>query len=110
MALTENDRYILEHRVRPLITPELLAEQREFPFGPQSSAMIEVLDFLRRSPDPDLPRYIVLETAGGFVIAERASRPGIAPTPIEPPTVLADRGAAEHAIFLLRLKDYGVGL
>ena len=109
MALTENDRYILEHRVRPLITPELLAEQAEFPFGPQSTAMVEVLDFLRRSPDPDLPRYIVLETAEGFVIAERPGRPGIAPAPLDPPAVLPDRGAAEHAIFRLRLRDYGIG-
>jgi len=108
MALSENDRYILEHRVKPLVTEDLLAEQRERPFGPQSPTLIEVLDFLRRSPDPALPRYIVLETADGFVIAERADHPGTAPTPIVPLLVLPSRGAAEHAIFLLRLKDYGV--
>jgi hypothetical protein len=108
VALSENDRYILEHRVRPLVTEELLAEQRERPFGPQSPAMVDVLDFLRRSPDPELPRYIVLETGAGFVIAERSSRPGVAPTPLVPPRVLPTRGAAEHAIFRLRLQDYGV--
>jgi hypothetical protein len=108
MALSANDRYILEHRVKPLVTDALLAEQREDPFGRQSTALIEVLDFLRRSPDPELPRYIVLDMAAGFVVATRSDSRGVAPTPIEPSRVLPDRGAAEHAIFLLRLKDYGV--
>jgi len=108
MALSENDRYILEHRVKPFVTADLVAEQRERPFGRQSVAMIEVLDFLRRSPDPDLPRYIVLDTAAGFEIAERSARPGAAPVPITPALVLPTREAAEHAIFRLRLKDYGI--
>jgi hypothetical protein len=94
--------------VKPLVTDDLIAEQRERPFGPQSTAMVEVLDFLRRSPDPDLPRYIVLETPAGFAIAHRPATPGAAPTPLAPPSVLPTRGAAEHAIFQLRLRDYGV--
>jgi hypothetical protein len=108
MALSENDQYILDNRVKLLVTDALLAEQREDPLGRQSTAMVEVLDFLRRSPDPDLPRYIVLDTGEGFVIAARSSTPGTAPTPIEPAAVLPTRAAAENAIFELRLKDYGV--
>lgn len=107
MALSENDRYILEHRVKPLVTDEVIAEQRADPFGRQSPALAEILDFLRRSPDPDLPRYIVLETTDGFVVAIRSDVPGHPPTPLDPPVVLPDRGSAEHTIFRHRLRDYG---
>ncbi|MGA1837422.1 hypothetical protein VD659_10865 [Herbiconiux sp. 11R-BC] len=108
MVLSENDRYILDHRVRPLVTPELIAEQRDRPFGPQSTAMKEVLDFLRRSPDPELPRYIVLDLDGDFELAVRSDRPGGPPVPLSPRVTYPDRGAAEHAVFLLRLTDHGV--
>jgi hypothetical protein len=108
MALSDNDRHILERRLKPLVTADLIAEQLADPFGPQSPALTEVMDFLRRSPDPELPRYIVLDTAAGFVIAERSATPGHPPTPLHPPMVLPDRAAAEHAIFRLRLRDYGV--
>lgn len=90
------------------MTDELIAEQRERPFGPQSPAMIEVLDFLRRSPDPELPRYIVLDTDDGFVLAIRSPAPGGVPIPLPGSERLATRGDAEHAIFLKRLTDYGV--
>lgn len=108
MALSVNDRYILDDRVRPLVTAELIAEQRESPFGPQSPALAEVMDFIRRSPDPDLPRYIVLDTPAGFVIAARSPMPGQPPVPLDPSVVLPSRADAEHAIFRLRLADYGV--
>ncbi|MFI5953278.1 hypothetical protein [Cryptosporangium sp. NPDC051539] len=108
MTLSENDRYILEHRVAPLITADVIAEQRADPFGRQSPDLTEVLDFLRRSPDPDLPRYIVLDTADGYEVAVRADTPGDPPVSLAPREVLPDRGAAEHAIFLHRLRDYGV--
>jgi len=108
MALSEHDRYLLEHRVRHLVTEPLLAEQRRNPLGRPSPALIEVLDFLRRSPDPELPRYLVLTTLDGFVIAERPAAPGLPPTPIAPRRVLPTRADAEHAIFRLRLRDYGM--
>lgn len=108
MALSENDRYILETRVMKLVTPELIAEQREYPFGPQSVDMIEVLDFFRRSPDPTLPRYILVDTEDGFVVAARSSVPGEVPVPVEGIAPFATRGEGEHQIFLLRLTDYGV--
>ncbi|UFS58654.1 hypothetical protein [Subtercola endophyticus] len=105
--LSENDKYILENRVKPLVTDELLEEQRQRPFGPQSPDMVEVLDFLRRSPDSELPRYIVLETADGFLLGTRVDEPGGSPVLLYPATVYATRGEAEHAVFRLRLKDYG---
>jgi hypothetical protein len=108
VVLSVNDRHILENRVKPLVTDALIAEQAADPFGPQSPALTEVLDFLRRGPDLDLPRYIVLDLAAGFVLAARADGPGEPPVPLEPPLVRPTRAAAEHAIFLLRLRDYGV--
>ena len=55
MALSLHDAEILARRVRGLVDAELVAEHRERPFGPHSPALIEVLDFLRRNPDPELP-------------------------------------------------------
>jgi hypothetical protein len=107
MALSVLDHDILERRVRGLVTAELVAEHRAYPFGPHSPALIEVLDFLRRNPDPERPRYLVLDTEDGFAIAHRGRPPGAPPTPAgddRHPT----REAAEHAVFLRRLHDYGI--
>ena len=108
VALSVNDQCILDGRVRPLVTAELIAEQRESPFGPQSPGLTEVMDFVRRSPDPDLPRYIVLDTPAGFVIAARSPTAGQPPVPLDPPVVLPSRAGAEHTIFRFRLTDYGL--
>jgi hypothetical protein len=107
MGLTAHDREILHRRVRGLVDDALVAEHRADPFGPHSPALTEVLDFLRRGPDPDLPRYLVVDTGHGFALADRADRAG------EPPVRLDDalfgtRAHAEHAVFLRRLNDYGI--
>ncbi len=76
------------------------------PFGPHSPALIEVLDFLRRNPDPERPRYLVLDTGAGFAIGERAAERGAAPRRTGE-ELLESRAEAEHAVFLRRLADYG---
>lgn len=107
MALSLHDGEILERRVRGLVDEALVAEHRERPFGPHSPALIEVLDFLRRNPDPQRPRYLVLDTGAGFVVGIRAERRGDPPV-LADDELLASRAAAEHAVFLRRLADYGV--
>jgi hypothetical protein len=107
MTLSFSDRAILERRVRGLVTPALVAEHREHPFGPHSPELVEVVDFLRRNPDPDLPRYLVLRTGERFCIAARAALPG-APAQRAEEADHPSRAEAEHAVFLRRLADYGM--
>ena len=106
MALSIHDVEILRRRVYGLVDDELLAEHRERPFGPHSPRLIEVLDFLRRNPDPDQPRYLVLDDGEGFEVGVRASEHGAPPSAVGDER-FASRGEAEHAVFLRRLADYG---
>jgi hypothetical protein len=106
MALSIHDQEILRRRVLALVDDDLLAEHREQPFGRHSPRLVEVLDFLRRNPDPECPRYLVLDDGEGFGIGVRSSERGAPPTPLDDER-FATRGEAEHAIFLRRLRDYG---
>ena len=106
MTLSIHDEEILRRRVHGLVDDELLAEHGERPFGPHSPRLIEVLDFLRRNPDPECPRYLVLDDGEGFEVGVRSSERGAPPTSLGGER-LATRAEAEHAVFLRRLVDYG---
>jgi hypothetical protein len=107
LTLSIHDREILCRRVFGLVDEELLAEHRERPFGPHSPRLIEVLDFLRRNPDPELPRYLVLDDGEGFQVGVRAAERGASPVPVDDDERFDTRAEAEHAVFLRRLADYG---
>jgi hypothetical protein len=106
LTLSIHDQEILRRRVYGLVDDELLAEHREHPFGPHSPRLIEVLDFLRRNPDPEQPRYLVLDDGKGFEVGVRSNERGAPPTSLDDER-FAMRGEAEHAVFLRRLADYG---
>jgi hypothetical protein len=105
-VLSLHDDEILRRRVRGLVDAELLAEHRERPFGPHSPALVEVLAFLRRNPDPELPRYLLLADGRGFGVGMRAAERGAPPMALGGER-LQTRAEAEHAVFLRRLADYG---
>lgn len=107
MTLSIHDEEILRRRVYDLVDDALLAEHRERPFGPHSPRLIEVLDFLRRNPDPDQPRYLVLDDGEGFEVGVRSAERGAPPMSIGDEERFATRAEAEHAVFLRRLADYG---
>ena len=100
------DRAIRD-RLAGMVTPGLVAEHRRSPFGPHSPALAEVMDFLRRNPAPDRPRYVVLREGDGFAIGVR---PAVRDAAVASagderfPT----RAGAEHGVFLRRLADYGL--
>lgn len=107
MALSASDQDILDRYVRALVTDDVIAENRANPYGPHSAALTEIHDFLRRNPDPDRPRYLVLVRDDGYVAAKRMLPKGTPPTVVDP-TVHATRADVEHALFLRRLADYGL--
>ncbi|MGE4428249.1 MAG: hypothetical protein AB7G37_17485 [Solirubrobacteraceae bacterium] len=107
MALSIHDREIRERRIRPLVTQALLDEHRERPFGPHSPALAEVLDFVRRNPDPERPRYLLLDLGGRWAVAARASAAGGDPIGLGG-AEHASRGRAEHDVLRRRLRDVGL--
>jgi hypothetical protein len=106
MSLNPSDVSILAHRVRPLVSAGLIAEHRADPLGEQghSPALTEVLHFLRRNPDPDRPRYLLLRT-GKPPYWQVTVRGDLLPLD---DVRYPNRAAAEHTVFLLRLNDYGL--
>jgi hypothetical protein len=107
MALSIQDSAILSRRVSRLVDGSLVAEHRASPFGPHSPKLIEVLDFLRRNPDAERPRYVVLDLGSEFAIGIRSAGRGEEPL-VDGADRYPTRGEAEHAVFLRRLRDYGL--
>jgi hypothetical protein len=106
MELSIQDQAIRE-RLSGMVTVELVAEHRARPFGPHSPPLGEVLDFVRRNPALDLPRYVVLQEGEVFGVGVRPAERGAA-VPRAGGEAFATRGEAEHAVFLRRLADYGL--
>jgi hypothetical protein len=104
----EVDRLIFTQQVRPTITAETIAEHRANPFGAGHSPALEILlRYLRRNPVPGKPRYVLLETTPyqEWVIA---LHPGGKAAPITATDArFTSQAAAQHAIFLARLRDLG---
>jgi hypothetical protein len=105
--LPVGERPILE-RVRRLVTPALVAEHREHPFGPHSPALVQVLQFLRRNVALDRPRYVTLRD-GEPPVWRLGAVTGRGDTfAVVDETPFPSREEAEHAVFLRRLADYGL--
>lgn len=105
--LSLQDAEILRVRIMPLVTTELIERARARPYPPYDLDIVEVLDFVRRNPDPDLPRYAIVRLEDRFAVAVRSATAGVAPTPVDERRH-ATRDAAEHAVLEHRLRDYGV--
>ncbi|GAB2888218.1 hypothetical protein [Streptomyces mayteni] len=105
--LSIQDAEIVRTPVRALVTAELVERARARPAPPYDPDIAEVLDFVRRQPDPDLPRYLIVRLADGFAVGVRAATPGRPPDLVDPRRH-PDRGAAEHAVLERRLRDHGL--
>lgn len=99
---------ILERQIRPLVTPEIIREHRERPIGHHSDELERVLLHLRAHHLTMKNKYILVCTVPHeeWRIAELTGRRN------EPPVLLDeafnDRDAAEHGVFLRRLRDSGL--
>jgi hypothetical protein len=100
----DENRYIWEHTVRPLLSAELIEEHRRNPIGRHSPALDMVLAFLRSDPLPTEPRLVViiLEPERTWAIGEHSRRKGV-PVYVRPET-FDSIDEIEHAIFLERLR------
>lgn len=109
MSLSAADRTILDRKLRPAFTAALVQEHKQNPFGPYSPDLESLLLFLRRNPDPDLLRYCVLKIGNParWGVGHKPVRPGAPIMPIGE-ACYESRGEAEHAVFLHRLRDYGL--
>ncbi len=103
------ERSILERRVRGLVTPALVAEHRERPFGPHSPALVELLHFLRRNVVRNRPRYVCLRDGEPPVWRIGSAAAGGRGFASVDETVYERRADVEHAVFLRRLADLGLG-
>jgi len=109
-VLEENTHYIWEHHIRPLITPSLIQEHAEDPLGRHTPALDMLLSFLRSDPMRGKPQYVIMCTvpATEWVIGEHPRRRGEIILSAVDSERYASVDAAEHAIFLRRLRDLGV--
>ncbi|MGW4729775.1 hypothetical protein ACWEQC_11480 [Streptomyces shenzhenensis] len=106
MALSVQDEVILA-RVKSLVTATLIDRAAAQPNPPYPPDVVEVMDFVRRNPDPEKPRYLIVTTEDGFAVGVRARERGGVPELLDE-VRHRTRDEAEHAVFLRRLRDYGV--
>lgn len=95
----------LRERVRRLVTPELVAEHEADPREP-SDALTRVLEYFRRAP---LAGKYVVVVAGWFSDYRVGVLSGGPGTPVEiGEESYPSAKAAYHAIFLRRLREFGI--
>ena len=105
------DRRIFEETIRPLITKEIIEEHRANPIGKHSEELGLVLRYFRRHHEDVAGKDVVVCTTPekqwhlGEYPAERGKRPTIFWN-----ECFDSIEAAEHALFLKRLRKYGVEL
>lgn len=102
------ESYILEHEIKPRITPEIIAEHSAKPLGKHSDDLERVLTYLRKRGLELAGKYILVCTVPHqeWRLATISGIPGVPPE-LQDDT-FPDRYAAEHAIFVRRLTDLGL--
>ncbi len=104
--------FFLERRraeLRPLITDELIEEHHNNPrglHGHHSNALQEVLNFLRMMPVAGEPFVFVAEPHRRYLVGTLSGR-GQDPA-IDPNRCFDNETEAVHAVFLDRLKHFGL--
>lgn len=105
----ETDMRILENRIKPLITRELIEEHRKNPIGEHSENLKKVLNYLRRHHEEIKGKYLVvcLEPHKKWCLGEHPGERGV-PYILFEDESFDSREEAEHGLFLKRLKKYGL--
>jgi branched-chain amino acid transport system permease protein len=105
----ENDKRILETKIKPLITKELIEEHKRNPIGHHSKELDIVLNFLRRHHEEikDKDLIICTEPHKKWCLGQHPGKRGV-PYKIFMDECYDSREAAEHALFIKRLKKFGL--
>lgn len=109
-VIEANKQHVWANTVAPLITPELIEEHRQNPFGHHTPNLDLVLAFLRSDPSRSKPQYVIVCTVPEeeWVIGEHSRRRGERVELRHEKYQSVEQ--AEHAVFLRRLMDLGVDL
>ncbi|MFB4165759.1 hypothetical protein ACE1TI_18645 [Alteribacillus sp. JSM 102045] len=105
----QTDKRILEHRIKPLITKELIQEHRDNPIGKHSNDLKIVLNYLRRHHEDIKGKYLVIctEPHKKWCLGEHPGKRGV-PYKVFDDECFDSREEAEHGLFIKRLKKYGL--
>ncbi|MFK2825302.1 hypothetical protein QYG89_06330 [Bacillus sp. B190/17] len=105
----EKDKYILENNIKPLITKELIEEHRKTPVGRHSHQLTMVLNYLRRNHEEIKGKDLLVCTKPHkeWCLGEHPGKRGV-PYKVFEDERFDSREAAEHALFLKRLKKLGL--
>lgn len=105
----ETDKRILENRIKPLITKELIEEHRNNPIGEHSKNLKAVLNYFRRHHEEIKGKYLVIctEPHKKWCLGEHPGERG-KPYILFENECFDSREKAEHGLFIKRLKKYGL--
>lgn len=105
----EIDKSILNSYVRPLINEKIIEEHRLKPIGHHSDELERVLRYLRRHHEDLKGKDLIICTKPHkeWVLGENTGIRGEKPIIFENEK-FDSREAAEHGLFLKRLKKYGL--
>ena len=108
--LRSRDRFIRMRIVQPLISEVLIRRHEQATRGgTPSDDLRQVLEYLGRYPDPDAPRYNIVEGGprGPYMVARNPRRRDMVPRVLTEPT-FETVAQARHQAFLFQLADYGL--
>ncbi|RST77304.1 inner-membrane translocator [Siminovitchia acidinfaciens] len=105
----EKDKFILENNIKPLVTEELIEEHRRTPVGKHSAHLLKVLNYLRRHHEEIEGKYLIinLEPHKKWCLGRHPGGRGVQYEVFDDET-FDSREAAEHALFLRRLRKFGL--
>jgi hypothetical protein len=108
-AYLDADDRLFEERVRPLITPEVIDEHRRTPIGKHSDELERILLHLRRHGNQMKGKRLIVCTKlhEEWCIGTHSGVRGVPPT-VNREECYSSRLAAEHGLFLRRLRDRDV--
>lgn len=108
MAYRQAEDYIFEHEIKPRINAQIIEEHQRRPIGKHSDNLERVLVYLRNHHMMMEGKYILVCTKPHeeWRIAQLQDEPDSPPELLD--DTFADRYAAEHGLFLKRLRDNGL--
>lgn len=108
-AYMKLDKFILENNVKPLVTKEIIEEHRKKPIGQHSANLFKVLNFLRRHHDHSNGKDLIICTVPHeeWCLGEHPGERNKAYI-LFSDEKFDSREAAEHGLFLKRLKIHGL--